>query len=162
LADTRTRADFFEDAVARGGGSAQRAKTVANWVNGDFARLLNAAGTDIQDSKVTPESLSGLIDLQESGTISGKTAKDVFEQMFETGADPGAIVQEQGLGQIESAGEVEAAADKAISDNRKAVQDYRSGKEEAIKFLVGQVMKETRGRAKPDAITTILKEKLSE
>jgi aspartyl-tRNA(Asn)/glutamyl-tRNA(Gln) amidotransferase subunit B len=161
LADTRARADFFEDTVALGGGSAQRAKTVANWVNGDFARLLNAAGVEIQDSKVTPQSLSALIDMQEQGAISGKTAKDVFEQMFKTGNEPGAIVKEQGLGQIESTGEVEAAADTAIANNPKAVQDYRGGKEEAIKFLVGQVMRETRGRARPDAITAILKEKLS-
>jgi aspartyl-tRNA(Asn)/glutamyl-tRNA(Gln) amidotransferase subunit B len=161
LADTRSRADFFEDAVALGGGTPQRAKTVANWVNGDFARLLNAAGTDIQDSKVSLQMLSDLIGLQESGAISGKTAKDVFQQMFKTGRDPKQLVDEQGLGQIEAGDEVAAAADAAIAGNPKAAQDYRGGKEEAIKFLVGKVMKETRGRARPEDVTAILKEKLN-
>jgi aspartyl-tRNA(Asn)/glutamyl-tRNA(Gln) amidotransferase subunit B len=161
LADTRSRADFFEDAVALGGGTPQRAKTVANWVNGDFARLLNAAGTDIQGSKVSLQMLSDLIGLQESGAISGKTAKDVFQQMFKTGRDPKQLVEEQGLGQIEAGDEVAAAANAAIAGNPKAAQDYRAGKEEAIKFLVGQVMKETRGRARPEDVTAILKEKLN-
>jgi aspartyl-tRNA(Asn)/glutamyl-tRNA(Gln) amidotransferase subunit B len=81
--------------------------------------------------------------------------------MFKTGRDPKQLVEEQGLGQIEAGDEVEAAADVAIAGNAKAVQDYRSGKEEAIKFLVGQVMKETRGRARPEDATSILKEKLN-
>jgi aspartyl-tRNA(Asn)/glutamyl-tRNA(Gln) amidotransferase subunit B len=158
LADSRARAAFFEDTVAIAG--AERAKTVANWVNGEFARLLNAGNQDIEDSQVTPQALADLLALQDSGAISGKTAKDVFEQMFRTGRAPGAIVEEQGLGQIEAGDEVAAAADKAIADHPRAVADYRGGKEEAIKFLVGQVMKETRGRARPDAVTAILKEKL--
>ncbi len=162
LADTRSRAGFFEDAVALGGGTPQRAKTVANWVNGDFARLLNADNSDIADSKVTAQMLTDLIGLQESGAISGKTAKDVFEQMFTTGREPKSIVDEQGLGQIEAGDEIAAAADAAIAANARAVEDYRGGKEEAIKFLVGQVMKETRGRARPDAVTEILKQKLNE
>jgi aspartyl/glutamyl-tRNA(Asn/Gln) amidotransferase, B subunit len=160
LADTRARADFFEETVALGGGSPQRAKAVANWVNGDFARLLNAAGMEAQDSPVSPQMLSDLIGLQESGAISGKTAKDVFQQMFKTGRDPKQLVDEQGLGQIEAGDEVAAAADAAIAGNPKAVADYRGGKEEAIKFLVGQVMKEARGRARPEDVTAILKEKL--
>jgi aspartyl-tRNA(Asn)/glutamyl-tRNA(Gln) amidotransferase subunit B len=158
LADSRARAAFFEDAVALAG--PERAKTVAHWLTGDFARLLNATNRDIEDSQVTPRALADLIALQESGAISGKTAKDVFEQMFQTGRDAKAIVEEQGLGQIEGGDEVALAADAAIAANPKAVADYQGGKEEAIKFLVGHVMKETRGRAKPDAVTAILKEKL--
>ena len=130
-------------------------------MNGDFARLLNATNRDIEDSQVTPQALADLIALQESGAISGKTAKDVFEQMFQTGRDARAIVEEQGLGQIESGDEVASAAEAAIAANPKAVADYRGGKAEAIKFLIGQVMKETRGRARPDAVTAILKEKLN-
>ena len=101
------------------------------------------------------------IGLQESGAISGKTAKDVFQQMFKTGRDPKHLIEEQGLGQIDAGDEVAAAADAAIVGNPKAVQDYRGGKEEAIKFLVGHVMKETRGRARPEDVTSILKEKLN-
>ena len=161
LANTRARADFFEGTVALLGGSPQRAKTVANWVNGHFAGLLSTAGVEVQNSAVSPRMLADLIGLLESGAISGKTAKDVFEQMFKTGRDPKYLVEEQGLGQIEAGDDVVAAADAAIAGNAKAAQDYRSGKEEAIKFLVGQVMKETRGRARPEDVTSILKEKLN-
>ena len=160
LAESIARADFFEAATA--GGSAERAKTVSNWVTGDFARLLNAENIEIQDSRVTPESLAALIDLQEAGTISGKTAKAVFEEMFASGKAPGEVVEEQGLEQITSSDEVVTSVEKVIAENAKAVEDYRGGKGEAIKFLVGQVMRETRGRASPDVVTEILEEKLAE
>jgi aspartyl-tRNA(Asn)/glutamyl-tRNA(Gln) amidotransferase subunit B len=160
LAESRARGDFFEETVAIVG--VGRAKTVANWVNGDFARLLNAANMEIQDSQVTPTALAELLDLQEAGTISGKTAKDVFEQVFTSGASPKSVVEEQGLAQIESGDEVTAAVENAINSNEKAAQDYRGGKEEAIKFLVGQVMKETRGRARPDVAEELLRKKLGE
>ena len=162
MADTRAKGDFFENTVALGGGSAERAKTVANWVTGDFARLLNAENIDIADAEVTPQMLSDLIDMQEKSEISGKTAKDVFEQVFRTGKTPQAIVQEQGLGQIESSDEVAQAVIAVIAANPKPVQEYINGKEEAIKFLVGQVMRETRGRAKPDVILQLLRENLNE
>ena len=135
---------------------------MSNWVTGDFARLLNAENIEIQNATVTPESLTALIDRQEAGTISGKTAKAVFEEMFATGKAPGEVVKEKGLEQITSSDEVVTSVDKVISDNAKAVEDYRGGKEEAIKFLVGQVMRETRGRASPDVVTELLKEKLAE
>jgi aspartyl-tRNA(Asn)/glutamyl-tRNA(Gln) amidotransferase subunit B len=141
-------------------GGNERAKRVANWINGDFARLLNAAGLDIRDSKVTPNTLSDLLDQIESGAISGSTAKDVFEKVFESGRPPREIVEEAGLGRIESLDEVAAAIDRAVQDNPKAVEDYRGGKESAIKFLVGQVMRETKGRAQPEMIFEALKEKL--
>jgi aspartyl-tRNA(Asn)/glutamyl-tRNA(Gln) amidotransferase subunit B len=117
---------------------------------------------EIQDSQVTPTALAELLDLQEAGTISGKTAKDVFEQVFTSGASPKSVVEEQGLAQIESGDEVTAAVENAINSNEKAAQDYRGGKEEAIKFLVGQVMKETRGRARPDVAEELLRKKLGE
>jgi aspartyl-tRNA(Asn)/glutamyl-tRNA(Gln) amidotransferase subunit B len=160
LAESTWRADFFEAAAT--GGSAERAKTVSNWVTGEFARLLNAANMDIQDARVTPENLAELIDLQDAGTISGKTAKAVFEEMFGSGKAPGDVVKEKGLEQITSSDEVVTSVEKVIADNAKAAEDYRGGKEEAIKFLLGQVMRETRGRASPDVITELLKEKLAE
>jgi aspartyl-tRNA(Asn)/glutamyl-tRNA(Gln) amidotransferase subunit B len=158
LTESRPRADFYEATVGIAG-SAQ-AKAVANWVAGDLARLLNADNAEIQETKLTPEALAELVSLQEAGTVSGKTAKDVFEQVYASGRSPKAIVDEQGLTQITSSDEVGSSVDKVISDNPKAVADYRSGKEEAIKFLVGQVMRETRGRASPDMATQLLKEKL--
>ena len=161
LVENRARADFFEQAVSAGNGEATtRAKLIANWMNGDLARLLNASHTEIDDSPVTPERLSGLLDLVDAGTISGKTAKDVFEQMFETGNSAADIVEASGLTQISDTSEVDGAVCGVIAANPKPVADYRGGKEEAIKFLVGQVMRETRGRVKPEVVTQLLKKKL--
>jgi len=161
LVENRARADFFEQAVSADNGEATtRAKLIANWMNGDLARLLNASHTEIDDSPVTPERLSGLLDLMDAGTISGKTAKDVFGQMFETGKAAADIVEASSLTQISDTSEVDGAVDSVIAANPKPVADYRGGKEEAIKFLVGQVMRETRGRARPDLITKLLKKKL--
>ena len=162
LTESRARADFFESAVALGSGeTTRRAKLVANWVNGDFARLLNTARLEIQDSRLTPESLSQLLDLVESGAISGKTAKYVFEQMFSSGRLPAAIVKESDLGRLESPEEILEAIAKVVEEWPKAVADYKSGKETATKFLVGQVMRETRGRARPDIVMHHLREKLA-
>ncbi|MEX0801516.1 MAG: Asp-tRNA(Asn)/Glu-tRNA(Gln) amidotransferase subunit GatB [Dehalococcoidia bacterium] len=162
IAESRARADFFEATVAitPAADRATRAKAVANWMIGDFAALLHAGGVDISEAKVTPEALSQLIDLQEDGTISGKTAKDVFAQVFETGRSPKEIVDEAGLQQISGSGELEAAVERVLAANEKATEDYRGGKEEALKFLVGQVMRETRGRANPGIVNELLMEKL--
>jgi aspartyl-tRNA(Asn)/glutamyl-tRNA(Gln) amidotransferase subunit B len=161
LTESRARADFFEEAVAlTAGDKTKRAKTLANWINGDFARLLNAQGMGIAESRVTPNRLSQLLDLVDSGTISGATAKDVLETMYKTGRPADEVVRESGLGRIESLGELSAAVDKAVRDNPKAVEDYRGGKESAVKFLVGQVMRETRGRARPDTVLDALLKKL--
>jgi len=161
LVESRPKAEFFEATVTGGrdGGTA-RAKAVANWVNGDFARLLNASSTDIEDGTITPQSLSQLIDLIEDGTVSGKTAKDVFEKMFQTGRSPAEIVKEGGLTRITSAGEVVGVVEAVIQNNPKPVDDYRKGKEEALKFLLGHVMRETKGRASPETALEILRQKL--
>jgi aspartyl-tRNA(Asn)/glutamyl-tRNA(Gln) amidotransferase subunit B len=161
LVENRARADFFEQAVAISGSDrAAKAKAIANWMNGDFARLLNATHTEIEDSNIDPERLSSLVGLIDDGSISGKTAKDVFETMFATGKPPAEIVKEAGLTQISDTGEIDAAVDTVIAANPKPVADYRGGKEEAIKFLVGQVMRETKGRARPEVVTDLLRKKL--
>src|SRR6266542_1040326 len=161
LTESRARADFFEATVALGTGeTSSRAKTVANWVNGDFARLLNLEAVEIQDSRITPEGLSQLLDLVDSGVISGKTDKNVFGEMFHTGRLPAEIVKESDLGRLESVDEISDAIAKVVQESPKAVADYKSGKETAIKFLVGQVMRETRGRANPDIVLQHLREKL--
>jgi aspartyl-tRNA(Asn)/glutamyl-tRNA(Gln) amidotransferase subunit B len=161
LTENRARAEFFEAAVALAAGdTAQHAKAIANWVNGDFARLLNAADQEIQDSRITPEALVELLDLQASGAISGKTAKAVFEEMFDSGRSAAQIVQTSGLAQMTSGDEISRAVETVIQEFPKPVEDYRRGKEEAIKFLVGQVMRETQGRAKPDKVLEVLHEKL--
>ncbi|OGO50769.1 MAG: glutaminyl-tRNA synthase (glutamine-hydrolyzing) subunit B [Chloroflexi bacterium RBG_16_68_14] len=165
LTATRARAGYFEQALAETKGDddllRRRAKTVANWMLGDFARLLNAAGIDIGEAKVPPRDLHALIELIEEGTVSTTGAKGVFEEMFRTGKPPREVVEEQGLTQISAADELTGVIEQVIAQNPKAVADYRSGKEEAIKFLVGRVMRETRGRAKPDLVPQLLREQLA-
>jgi aspartyl-tRNA(Asn)/glutamyl-tRNA(Gln) amidotransferase subunit B len=162
LIETRAKADYFEATVslAPEGKRVKRAKAVANWINSEMTGLLNARNMEITEVKITPETLSQLIDLQEDGTISGKTAKSVFEEMFETGGQPKQIVEEAGLVQITASDEIATAVERVLADHAKAADDYRSGKEEALKFLVGQVMRETRGRANPGIVNQLLKEKL--
>ena len=162
LIESRPKADFFEAtvALAQDDKRHQRAKAVANWMNSDLARLLNANNMEIQDSRITPQALSELIDLQENGTISGKTAKAVFEETFQTGHAAADIVREAGLVQITATDEIADAVDRVLAEFPKAAEDHRRGKEEALKFLVGQVMRETKGRARPDIVHQLLREKL--
>jgi aspartyl-tRNA(Asn)/glutamyl-tRNA(Gln) amidotransferase subunit B len=162
LTETRARADYFQTAVALSPEAERhkRAKAVANWINSELAGLLNARNMEITEVKITPDALSELIDLQEDGIISGKTAKSVFEEMFETGHRPKEIVEEAGLVQITASDEIAAAVERVLAEHAKAADDYRHGKEEALKFLVGQVMRETRGRANPGIVHELLREKL--
>ncbi len=164
LTETRAKADYFEQALAPASGddaSRQRyARQVANWMVGDFARLLHASGLDIAEAKVRPDDLYGMIDLVEQGTISGKIAKTVFEEMFASGKPPAAIIKDLGLEQISGSDEISGIVDGVLDANPKAVEDFRAGKQEAVKFLVGQAMRATRGRANPETLTEILKAKL--
>ena len=164
LIETRAKADYYEAVIALAPEAKRqkRAKAAANWINSELAGLLNARNMEIGEVKITPEALSELIDLQEDGTISGKTAKSVFEEMFETGRRPKEIVEEAGLVQITASDEISSAVERVIGENAKAADDYRGGKEEALKFLVGQVMRETRGRANPGLVNELLREKLND
>ncbi len=164
LTASRARADYYEQALEEARGDDERlrrrAKAVANWVLGDFARLLNAEGIEIDEAKVAPKDLHDLMVLIEEGTVSITGAKGVFEEMFRGGKAPRAVVEEQGLTQISAADELAAVVEQVVAENPKPVADYRGGKEEAIKFLVGQVMRATRGRAKPDLARQLLQEQL--
>lgn len=162
LTETRARADYYEQVVASAATrpDAERlryAKQAANWMLGDFARLLHAANIDIGDTRVTPANLYAMIALVEDGTISGKIAKSVFEEMFSSGMAPADVIRESGLEQISASDEIGAIVERVIAANPKPVEDYRAGKQEAIKFLVGQAMRETRGRANPASLTEILR-----
>ncbi len=175
LCETRPKAEFFEETlnawqtitVGPGGKKvttgAEVPKTVANWMLGDLSRRLNDAGLDIDDPamKLTPTSLAKLLGLLKSGKISAASAKEVFKETFETGRDPEQIVEEAGLVQITASDEIAAAVERVLAEHAKAADDYRGGKEEALKFLVGQVMRETRGRANPGIVHQLLQEKLS-
>jgi aspartyl-tRNA(Asn)/glutamyl-tRNA(Gln) amidotransferase subunit B len=146
LTEVKAIADYFEACLQPGGTSAARAKTVGNWIIGEFMRLMNASNIEIADSKVKPEQLCRLIDLVQAGNISGTSAKTVFEEMFNTGKTADDIIKQKGLARITDSREIEAVIEQVISGNQQAVADYRAGKSQAIKFLVGQVMKATKGR----------------
>jgi aspartyl-tRNA(Asn)/glutamyl-tRNA(Gln) amidotransferase subunit B len=158
LARERAGADFFEAAVGAitAGDKQTQAKAVANWITGDLARILNAAQQDIAQSAVTPAGLAGLISAMDAGTISGKMAKDILERSFASGKQPADIIQQEGLAQVSDSGALAAVARTVIAANPKAVEDYKNGKANAVQFLVGQVMRQTKGRAKPDVIQPIL------
>ena len=148
LTGSRAVADYFEQTVALA--SASTAKEAANWMLGDLSYLLNQDHRDIADSPVSPGGLSELLGLIADGTLSTSLAKTVLEQMYATGTPAADIVQEQGLAQISDTGAIEAAVAEAIAANPKAVADYLDGKENAARFLMGQVMRITKGQAQPD------------
>ena len=156
LTAERPVADYFEACVR----AYPAAKTVANWVTGELFRLLKAADAGIETVKITPDALAELLTLVEKGTISISIAKDVFGEMFETGRAAVQIVQEKGLAQISDAEELSRLVEQVIAENPGPAADYLAGKEPVLRFLVGQVMKATRGKANPQLVTKLLKEKL--
>ncbi len=149
-------ADFFEEVLDY----YPHPKTVSNWMMGDFARLLYAHQIEIDKSPVTPKQLAEMLKLIDDGTISGKIGKRVLEEMVISGKDPAVIVKEKGLVQITDTEELSKIIDQVIADNPKSVEDYRNGKTKAIGFLVGQTMKATKGKANPELVNKLLKEKL--
>ncbi|MEG0873073.1 MAG: Asp-tRNA(Asn)/Glu-tRNA(Gln) amidotransferase subunit GatB [Clostridia bacterium] len=152
LTNSKNVAQFFEDCVA----ICKNPKTVANWLMSDFAKMLNEAEIDITKSKVTPDILAGLVVLIDKKTISSAIAKKVFPDMFETGERAESIVEKKGLVQISDEGQITAIVKKIIDNNPQSVSDYRAGKDKAIGFLVGQIMKETRGKANPQIVNSLL------
>jgi len=156
LVADKALADLFEATVDAGA----PAKPAANWVLGELSAALNASGQTVTRSKLGPAELAGLIRLIEDGTISGKIAKEVFAEMFETGADAEAIVESKGLTLISDAGAVGGFVDEAIAANAGAVEDFRAGKDTAVKFLVGQVMKLSRGQVDPKLAEDLLRQRL--
>ena len=121
---------------------------------------LNKAEKDLADSPVSAENLGGLVDLIGDGTISGRIAKDVFAEMFETGKDAAAIVEEKGLKQVSDSGAIEALVDAVMAENQDKVEQYRSGKDKLFGFFVGQTMKKSQGQANPGMVNEVLKAKL--
>jgi aspartyl-tRNA(Asn)/glutamyl-tRNA(Gln) amidotransferase subunit B len=149
-------AGYFE-ALAKG----RDAKIAANWVITNLFAVLNAAGVSISKSPVSSENFGKLLDLIADNTISGRTAKDVFEEMAETGGDPVKIVEEKGLTQITDTGEIEGIIDQIIAENPKQVEQFKGGNEKIAGWFVGQAMKASGGKANPQAVNEILKKKLS-
>ncbi len=162
LTSERALADYFEQAVAvaKQGTLLTRAKAVANWMNGDLSRLLNAAGQEITACPVTPAGLAKLIDLVAQERISGSQAKEVLEKSFATGRQPDEIVEAEGIAQISDQSELERIVEEVLAASPKAVEDFQRGKESSVTWLIGQVMKRSAGRAKPALVRPLLLEKL--
>ena len=136
-------------------------KLATNWITGELFALLNNKSIEITESPITSENLAKLINLIKDGTISGKIAKNVFEIMADSGKDPKKIVEEKGLKQQSDPKELEKIIDKVISDNPKNVEAYKLGKDKLFGFFVGQVMKQSNGKANPQLVNEILKKKLN-
>ena len=160
LTNSKGMADYYEQATrlhATDSDNGQKfAKNVSNWILGDLSRLLNLEDRLIDESPVSPESLVELIDLVDKDTVSVSMAKSVLEEAFASGGSPAQIVQEKGYTQISDSSAVDEAVGQAIDANPQAVADYMGGKETAAKFLVGQVMKITKGQAKPDLVNELV------
>ena len=155
LCENKEIADFFE-AASQG----RDAKKVANWMMGDFFAMLNEKKIGIEESPVSAENLGKLVDLISQNVISGKIAKDVFVLMVESGENPEKIVEEKGLKQVTDSGAIEAIVEKVIAANPANVEAYRGGKTGLMGWFVGQVMKESQGKANPGVVNSLLKEKL--
>lgn len=151
-------ADLFEDSLRH----TKDAKAVSNWIMGDLLGYLNASNLEIDDVRITGEGLGEMIGLIEKGTISGKIAKTVFKEMLVSGKRPGQIVEEQGLVQITDEGAIRAIVEKVVAANPQSVADYKAGKEKAIGFLVGQVMRESKGKANPGLVNQLIVELLKQ
>ena len=155
LTEERETAAFYEKAA-----DGQDKKLTANWMSVELFGALNKAGKALSDSPVSPEQLGGLVALISDGTISGRIAKDVFADMFETGRDAAEIIEEKGLKQVSDSGAIEALIDQVLADNQDKVEEYRGGKDKLFGFFVGQTMKLSQGQANPAMVNELLKAKL--
>lgn len=158
LTNDKDRADYFEAMVAAGA----EPKEAANWLMGDFAKLLSRDNLEMKAAPVQAAAMADLLKLIAKGTISGKIAKQVFSEMWTSGKTPETIVKEKGLVQISDTGALEELADRIIAANPQSVADFKAGKKKAVGFLMGQIMKETKGKANPQIVNGILTKKLSE
>jgi aspartyl-tRNA(Asn)/glutamyl-tRNA(Gln) amidotransferase subunit B len=154
LTASRPLADFFEATVREGASP----KAAAAWVLRDVLRLLNASGGEVEESRLTPAQLAEVIKLVDGGTLTRASGVEVLEEVFRSGASPQAVVRERGLAQVSDSGALEAVVSRVLADprNQKAIADYRGGKATAIGFLVGAVMRETRGTANPGLVKDLL------
>jgi aspartyl-tRNA(Asn)/glutamyl-tRNA(Gln) amidotransferase subunit B len=157
IASSKTMANMFEGACAKTGDS----KLVANWLVGDISALLNKENIDIDESNLTSENFAALIERISDKTISGKIAKSVLEDIWETGSNVDDIIESKGLVQIQDESLLETVAQTVIDNNPSQVDAFKGGKDKLFGFFVGQVMKETQGKANPQSVNEILKRLLS-
>jgi aspartyl-tRNA(Asn)/glutamyl-tRNA(Gln) amidotransferase subunit B len=156
LTQSHALAAYFEATAAATG----NAKAASNWIMGDLTRKMNELGIGIEDVAITPEALAGLIRLVDSGTISGPTAKEVFEKMYGSGRSAQAIVEAEGLARIDDEAAVQAAVNQVLAAHGDAVKQYRAGKKQTYGFLVGQVIKSMGGKANPALVNALVRREL--
>jgi aspartyl-tRNA(Asn)/glutamyl-tRNA(Gln) amidotransferase subunit B len=156
LTSSKALGDYYEKATFLYPNS----KVLSNWIMGELMRYLNEEKIEIDESPISPEKLVEMLKLIDEGVISGKMAKDVFEKMFKTGREASQIVKESGITQVTDENELFEAIDNVIKGNPKSVDDFNQGKEKALNFLVGQVMRYTKGRAKPDFVFEAIKQRI--
>ncbi len=158
LAADKAIADYFE-AAAKG---SCNPKAVSNWMMTEMLRLLSEREMEITQVPMKPEALAALVELTESQAVNSNSAKDVFAELFEKGGDPRRIVEERGLAQVSDSCALDELVSRAMAENPSSVEDYRAGKKAASKFLVGQVMRMSRGKANPQLVGKLLEKRLAE
>lgn len=149
--------DFFEATVADGAD----AKLTSNWLMGEVLAYLNKQQKELKDVALTPAGLAKMVQLIEKGTISSKIAKKVFNELIEKGGDPEEIVKAKGLVQISDEGTLRKVVTEILDNNEQSIEDFKNGKDRAIGFLVGQIMKATKGQANPPLVNKILLEEIN-
>lgn len=157
MTNSKQMADFFEEAIAHGADM----KQVSNWLMGEMSAYMNKHLKELDELAITPEALAKMIQLIADGTISSKIAKKVFAELVEHGGDPEKIVKEKGLVQISDEGQLKEIISKVLDENEQSIIDYKNGKNKAVGFLVGQVMKATKGQANPPMVNKILLEEIN-
>jgi aspartyl-tRNA(Asn)/glutamyl-tRNA(Gln) amidotransferase subunit B len=153
---TKEMSDFFEETVQQGA----EAKQASNWLMGEVSAYLNSNQMELEDSALTPDGLAGMIKLIEKGTISSKIAKKVFKELIEKGGDPETIVKEKGLVQISDESTLRKFVTDALDNNPQSIEDFKNGKDRAIGYLVGQIMKASKGQANPPMVNKLLLEEI--
>ncbi|MBU8906407.1 Asp-tRNA(Asn)/Glu-tRNA(Gln) amidotransferase subunit GatB [Desertibacillus haloalkaliphilus] len=156
ITQSKAMSDFFEEALTHDAD----AKQIANWLMGEVSAYLNANYKEINEVPLTAEGLAKMIALIEKGTISSKIAKKVFKEMIENGGDPEVIVKEKGLVQISDEGELLKIVTEILDNNEQSIEDFKNGKDKAIGFLVGQMMKATKGKANPQVVNKLIMEEI--
>lgn len=157
LTNSKQMADFFEEAIAHDADM----KQVSNWLMGEISAYMNKHYKELHELAITPEALAKMIQLIEDGTISSKIAKKVFAELVEKGGDPEKIVKEKGLVQISDEGQLRGIIAGVLDQNEQSIIDYKNGKNKAVGFLVGQVMKATKGQANPPMVNKLLLEEIN-
>ncbi len=156
LASSKELGDYYEEAVSH----YNNPKPLSNWIMGELLGYLNKEGMPIERSPIEPKRIAKLVKMVEDGVITGKLGKEIFERMMKDTRDPDVIMKEEGLTQIADEGDIRNIINKVIDNNPKSLNDYKKGKKNAFNFLIGQTMRETRGRANPQIVRKVLQEEL--